>query len=198
LKAFGARSVTVFTSESGEPYLDFVRPRKFDGLLPKLWEERGVLIYDIPHSSPSLASVVPRTALVTQMPENGIDTRQLERYVAALENPDQRTTWQWHGTAFGAADALVPPGTVLSIPISYHPGWRAQVAGREVPVESDGLGHIVLDPACNGPCTVELTFTGGREWLWSRLASALTLLALAAWAIVHRRYDTLNLQDRKR
>jgi hypothetical protein len=72
-------------------------------------------------------------------------------------------------------------GQVLSIQISYHPGWTASVNGRSVPVRSDGIGLIVVDPGCEGECRVDLAFTGGVEAATVQIVSYGALVAGLAW-----------------
>jgi hypothetical protein len=72
---------------------------------------------------------------------------------------------------------------MLSIQITYAPGWHALVNGTGRPVQKDGLGLIVLDPACHGPCTVEMFYDGGTELTVARMASLTVMLGVLAWYI---------------
>jgi hypothetical protein len=73
-------------------------------------------------------------------------------------------------------------GQVVSAQISYVPGWRATVNGAAKPVASDSLGLIVIDAGCQGPCSIELDYTGGVELLITRMLSAsAAIIALALW-----------------
>ncbi len=81
----------------------------------------------------------------------------------------------------------MPPGGVVSIQISYDPGWRAWVAGTPVALRSDGLGMVVIDPKREGDVAVRLEFTGGTERRICRLISLLTACALAGAIALQRR-----------
>jgi hypothetical protein len=72
-------------------------------------------------------------------------------------------------------------GQLISIQVSYHPGWHARAGRREVPVASDGLGLIWLDPGCPGPCEVELDYDGGWEL---RLGYYVSFAAIATLVVV--------------
>jgi len=70
-------------------------------------------------------------------------------------------------------------GQVISVQETYMAGWRARIGGREVPVRGDKLGLIVIEPGCNGPCEIDLTFGVTPEgWTCRILSLSVTLLAL--------------------
>ncbi len=62
--------------------------------------------------------------------------------------------------------------------VNYHPGWHATVSGASVPVRSDGIGLIVIEPNCSGECDVRLEYDGGLEARLTRAGSTVLLLAL--------------------
>jgi len=76
---------------------------------------------------------------------------------------------------------------LLSIAISYDPGWHATVNGKECPIQKDALGLIVVEPACNGPCRVRLVYDGGPEMAVARCASVGVLFIGLAWLVWSRR-----------
>jgi hypothetical protein len=162
LKAYGAAAV--------------VTPRRgqYDGVLPELWTEDEATAYRVPLPKPSLARVVPESALVARP----ADTPGLERYAAALDDqalPEASFEWQGRNAIF--VSAVTAPGQVISIAVSHHPGWRAHVNGRPAPLRRDGLGLMWLRPGVAGACTVEMRYDGGWEL---RLCRWLSLATLAA------------------
>lgn len=189
LKAFGCGAVTVPDAESNDHYHAMLHPAKFDRLLPLLWRDGGDSIYQVPLRSASLAHVVPSSAIVARRPMNGLDVDQVRRYVAALEDPAvSLAALSWKNPERGQIRASVAPGNVISLQITYDPGWRAAVGGRGVPIRADQLGLIVIEPRCSGECLVDLEFTGGTE----RFACLVTSLAavgmlLAALCLPRRR-----------
>ena len=61
------------------------------------------------------------------------------------------------------------------------PRLRREDERRELrrPVRGDGIGQIVIDPGCDGPCHLSLRYTGGPDRIVTRALSAMaTLLAI--------------------
>jgi hypothetical protein len=183
LKALGAHAVSVPGPDSEEVYRPFVNPRKFDGLLPVLWREGDDTVYGVPARSDSLAHVMAVGDLVRDPPINGLDTAELEKYVAALDDPSYpEARWRWTSRHSAVIDAVVAPGQVISAPVTYTPGWRA--LGAEV--TQDGLGLIVLKPACQGACEITVTYDGGTEWRVTGCLSVVAMLTVLALALIRR------------
>ena len=172
LKAFACGAIVVPGRDSKDHYHAVVNPDKFDGLLPLVWREGGDSIYQVSLQSTSLAHVIPRSAIVTKQPVNGLDVGQVRTYVNALESADI----VWANPDHAKIAARMDHSEVLSVQITYDPGWEAHAADREVKTSADELGFLVIDPACNGDCTVDLAFTGGLE---RKVALALSLIAAA-------------------
>ena len=88
-------------------------------------------------------------------------------------------------------ETQLQPGQAVSVQVTYHPGWRATVNGAAQSVTQDGLGFLLLAPACQGPCEITLVYDGGPEWRAACVAS-LTALAVVLWGFVlaWRRRDT--------
>jgi len=183
LQAYGVAAIAVSGSQSAEAYKPFTAPGKFEGLLPVLWREAGDTIYAVPRRSDSLARVIGEGDIVTRRPVHGLDTVQLQRYVAALNDPDLPPAhMQWQGPARARITVTLKPGQILSVQVAWHPGWRARGAA----VERDALGLILIRPQCTGACTVDLVFDGGIEKHLARLFCALSLgvcllLAVRGW-----------------
>ena len=79
LKALGARAISVPGPSSPEYYKPFANPRKFEGVLPVLWQEGDDTVYGIPSRNDSLAYVMAPGDQVHDPPVNGLDTAQMER-----------------------------------------------------------------------------------------------------------------------
>ncbi|HLH43048.1 MAG TPA: hypothetical protein VKV74_08685 [Bryobacteraceae bacterium] len=183
LKAFGCHAVHVARSRL---YLDvFWNPHKFDGVLPLLWRQGGHSIYGVPERVRSLAHVVPENALVRRRPVNGLDVAEIARYVAALDDPSlPADEMKWSRPGRGHIDTTLHSGQVISVQSAYDPGWVAFANGKPAKVAKDGLGLSVILADCQGPCSVDFAFEGGRERIICRLLSAATffggLIALFA------------------
>ncbi|MGC8794132.1 MAG: hypothetical protein ACP5U2_12155, partial [Bryobacteraceae bacterium] len=177
LKAFGCHAVAVGGPGSREPYKPFRNPQKFAGLLPEVWREGDDAIYVVPQRSPSLARVVRRGDLVSRPPGSAVDVDALLPFVAALDDPTLPVAqWRWRSRHEAVVTAELHSEHVLSLAISYHPGWMARVNGSQKPVKGDGLGLMVIEPECEGKCRIELVYTGGGEARLTRLLSGVALL----------------------
>jgi hypothetical protein len=164
LKALGIHAVAVGGPNTADAYRDFRNPTKFDGVLRELWRDGDDAVYLVPQRSASLARIITRADLVSRTPVNGIDVQPLRVYVAALDNsvlPESDFRWTTNHSA--SIQATLAPQHVVSIQISYHPGWQAWVNRVETPVGEDGIGQIYIEPKCNGSCSIELSYDGGRE-----------------------------------
>ena len=112
---------------------------------------------------------------------NAADADNLRAYVDAIEKgPDSPASTAWEGTDAIRLRARVAAGQSVSLHVSYDPAWRAESAGRPIPVRKDVLGQMILD-APPGDHDIRLTFELPNENLLGRLASlasAAVLLAL--------------------
>jgi hypothetical protein len=191
LKAFGCQAIYVPGPKSQVYTKPFQHPYKFQGVLPVLWHEEDDTIYALPQRTKSIAHVVPEGALVEHQPVNGLDTPELSRYVAALDDPalpDAPLTWR--STASAHIQTTLHPGQVISLQQTFDKGWIAAANGRPAKVTRDGLGLTVIHAGCDGQCEVELSFDGGLERKLFRAVSwTVAIAALAGFWIPRRRRD---------
>jgi hypothetical protein len=181
LKACGVRAIAVGGQHTRDAYRDYRDPTKFAGVVTEVWRDGDDVIYEIPGSG-SLAHVVSRGALVTT---NALDYPAITRYAAALD-ADLKTRIVWSGPNRAIIEANLAKPQVLSLQISYDPGWRATANGSALPTERDALGFLVLEPDCRGSCTIDLIFTGGVQGC---LMDFLCVFGFAACAgILYRQY----------
>jgi hypothetical protein len=187
LKAFGNQAVYVPGEKSRENYHGVAHPHKFDGLLPVLWHEEDDTIFGVPQRTRSMAHVIPAGAVVARAPVNGLDVDPIRPYVAALDDAVlPLAEMQWVGTSRAVIRGSMKPGQLLSVQVNYAPGWRATVEGRRVPVRKDGIGLLVVEPGCDGPCEVHLEFGATREAWACRVLSGLVTLGVIALALRDR------------
>lgn len=184
LRALGAHAISVPGPQSSEYNKPFVNPRKFDGVLPVLWREGDDTIYAVPARSDSLAHVVPAEAVVHDQPIDGLDVQEIQRYVKAMDDaslPEAGFTWRDHNTAI--IQAPMQADQLISVQVTYTPGWKATVNGVGQSIRKDGLGLIEIRPSCQGACEIVLHYDGGIEWRLTCLASLFTALGVAAYCI---------------
>lgn len=188
LKALGNQAIAVPGANSRESYHPFRNPRKFEGVLPVLWREGDDTIYRVPQRSLSLAHVIPASAVAQRTPKHGLDVDPLIPYVAALEDAAlPEAEFRWRDLHSGVIRAPVRPGQVISVQITYDPGWHASVRGSPRPVDRDGLGMLVVRPECDGPCEIELFYDGGLERKITRALSWLVMIGVVLGYAVRRR-----------
>ncbi len=181
LKAFGCGAIVVPGRDSEDHFHAIVNPDKFDGLLRVLWRESGESIYQVPQKSASLAHVIPRSAVVSTRPRNGLDVAELGRYVDALESevmPPASIVWE--NPDHAVITAKMDSSEVLSVQMTYDTGWEARIGNRKVKTSADKLGFILIDAPCED-CSIDLEFTGGAE---RNVALAVSLLVLSGLVMI--------------
>jgi hypothetical protein len=197
LKAFGNQAIYVAGERSREHYHAVVHPHKFDGLLPILWHDEDDTIFAVPQRSRSLAHVIPKDAVVAREPIHGLDIDPVRPFVAALDDPSLPVAeMTWEGTARTVIRAPMKPNQVMSVQVTWAPGWRARAGGRKLPVRRDGIGLIVLEPNCDGPCDIRLDFGPTTEAWICRGLSAIVTLAMIGGLIIWK-FDRVSAVKRK-
>jgi hypothetical protein len=189
LKAYGVGAVCVSGRESPEFWKPFQNPTRFQGVLPILWQAQDTTIYRIPQRSTSLAHVVPESAIVRHVPVDSTDMTELERYVAALDDPklpDAEFEWKTSNRVHIRAD--VRQGQLLSVQISYHPGWRARMRDRPLEVGRDQLGLMWIRTESAGPSDIELEYSGSWELRISHWVSMVSIALLFIILPLRREY----------
>jgi hypothetical protein len=179
LQTMGIHAIVVNGPESNDEYKDYQKPERFENFLPVLHRERGDTIYGIPQRSASLAHVI--------RPEEAPSDRDRSRYVAAIEDPARpEAACDWLAAGRARIRARLNPGDAVSVQTAWFHGWRASSNGAAVPVDRDGIGFLLLRPACTGDCTIDLRWTGPRDFYLAGMVSAAGI-ALAAWLALRRR-----------
>jgi hypothetical protein len=186
LKAFGVAAVGISGKDSKEFWHPFNEPEKLEATLQKLWTADGVSICRVPLRETGLAHVVPRAAIVAGHPQSGDDTPMLEKYVAALDDSSlPLTQFAWATRNRIRIGTSMQSAQVLSVQVTYHPGWRAVAGGRKLRIQKDGLGLMWMETGCSGPCEVHMEYDGGWELRICRWTSWLALAGVV-FALVRR------------
>ena len=184
LKAYGAAAVAVSGPRSTETVKPYTTPTKFEGALPVLWRDGDDAIYQVTPGPHSLAHVIRPDQEVRRAPIHGLDVEPLRPFVAALEDPSlPRASFQWLNQHQARIETRIEPGQILSLQVSYAPGWRAEANGAPARVHADALGLTIVEPHCTGPCTVMLTYDGAAEARWTRVAQWLGVILCVVWPL---------------
>jgi hypothetical protein len=170
LKAYGVRAIIVAGQRTRNPYRDYKDPEKFSGVLRERWRDGDDVIYEVP-ASESLAHVVGKDDLVTTSP---LDRPAVRRFATALSGSDHpKAQFHWKGVNRANVTAELRPGQVVSVQVSWDPGWRAEANEAPCTTRSDALGLIVLEPDCIGSCAIDLIYDGGLEAQIARIICTL-------------------------
>ena len=183
LRAYGCDAIVGGGKDSAEYYHPISHVEKLRGLT-ELWRDGGDAVYDIPRRSRSLAHVIRRQDVMMH-PLALYGFSALDPYLAAMDNPAYPlAAFHWRDPSAASITTDMQPDQVLSLQISWDKGWNASVAARPVPLWSDKLGQMVVEPKCNGPCTVELKYDGGTEGVYARAIHRLAVAGGGLWILV--------------
>jgi hypothetical protein len=72
---------------------------------------------------------------------------------------------------------------LLSVQVTYHPGWRARVNHAVRRVMKDPVGLLLIAPECEGRCVVDLEYADDAEMRVARIASWTAMAAAIVWVI---------------
>jgi hypothetical protein len=184
LRAYGVQAVAVGAAHSREIYKPFRRPDVFASSFPLALRDGDDAIYWVPGRDGTLAHIMAPESLVRDRPANGGDIAETRGYVEALTKP---ASFRWTSRHSAVIEAALRPEDVVSVQITYHPGWRALANGKPCRVSSDGLGQIVVEPACSGECKLDLVYDGGLEMGAATIVSGASWLGCLVWILFSRR-----------
>jgi len=159
LKAYGVRAVAVGGKGSRDAYRDYNDPEKFAGVVPEVWRDGSDAIYEIPGTG-SLAHVVRKEELVIG---SLFDWPALRLFAAGLDRNDGHAQMNWNGPNHASIQVELTKPEVVSVQVSWDPGWRASLNGAALAIHHDALGLMVLEPNCEGRCAIDLVYDGGVQ-----------------------------------
>jgi len=92
----------------------------------------------------SLAHVIAPGQAVSRTPAGYQDTEPLAGYLAALADPQAPpAACKWLSPHEAEITASLEPGQLISVQVTYAPGWRARWNGASCPIRRDGLGLML-------------------------------------------------------
>lgn len=181
LRAYGANAIGMTGPNSTEFFKPYWNWKKFDGVLPELWRRGENVIYRVPRKSTDPVRVIPKSAITSRAPENGLIVEPIQPFVAALEDPAMpAATFRWVNRHEAVIDAETSAGQVIFLQISHDAGWKAMEDGIVLPVNADLLGMSYVEPIKRGPVEIRLVYDGGSEVQLTRVFLGLGLLLIAA------------------
>lgn len=168
LKALAVEYVVVHGPKSREYYRDYKSPERL-AALPVVYHESDDTVYALPPRP--LAHITTREELPARKED-------LVRYVGAMEDaarPALRT--HWDSMSELDIEGPAPAGRLIAVQVNADPGWEATQDGREIPVEEDKLGFMVLHPNPSSAAHIELEYRGTTE---QRVMAAISAIAWIA------------------
>jgi hypothetical protein len=135
--------------------------QKFSGALEVLAEQGGWRMYGLPDPNPAVVVLVSRHCWQNLAPIRGrYDIEALSQYVAWAGRPEPAGFRSVGNSAFEIQADLGPLDMFL-VRSNCEPGWRAYLEGpnpRELAIECDPLGFMVVDAGREGETRVRLEF----------------------------------------
>ena len=179
----GVDAIIVNYPTSQDVYHDWAFPKRFEGMLPVLYDSHeGDIIYRIPRRVPGLAHVVDSARhRPLRTPTSTADLAALKAYSAVVEDGGPATL-TWQGTDAMRVHATVAPGQTVLIQESYDPAWHATSAGKTLAVRKDAMGFLAID-APPGEHDIAIVFELPLENVIGRSVTVVSLLVLGALAM---------------
>jgi hypothetical protein len=69
----------------------------------------------------------------------------------------------WHGAGDLWLEGPLPEAQSVSVKVNYDPGWRAEQDGRQIAIERDGLGFMLLRANASPMARIHLRYRGTLE-----------------------------------
>ncbi len=203
MQSYGVDAVAVGGLDSKLARASVQDERKFESHFERAWTDGDLTVWRTPRRSRSLARVLFASERVERTPEHALDVGPLIGFVAAIEDPGRPLPeTEWVSPDRMRITANLEPDHWVLAQISYHHGWSATVEGptvdgptsngptsidTAVPIEKSLLGLMLIEPRCDGPCTIELRYDGGPEMWAARAALWPALGGGLVWIWVRRR-----------
>jgi hypothetical protein len=180
MRASGVEYAALHGPSSREHWRDIRDPDLVASKLEPLWREGGDAIYRVPFRG--LANFVLPADLPFGLPVASV-AGYIAPYVRAMDNPDRPSiATEWMGNnRIVLRSPEVRDGYLVTLRVSHHPGWRATQDGRPIPVKSDPMGNLLLEPrASDRPSVIQLDYGASFQQI------AGTLLSLAVGGLCIR------------
>ena len=175
LEAFGTGAVVVSNDKSEEFFKPFPDKKKFDGVLPVLYQTEGETIYGADPLRSALAVHVSKQAMERAVYIGSVRTDAIEAMLATIptERPVEVERF-WDGFRL-----RVNPmeGEVVSVRLNALAGWQASSGV----LRKNGLGLITIEPPRTGPQVIELKYSKPLEYRILGWVTIFTALFFVGW-----------------
>ena len=183
MAALPVRYIVVTGSSSTEVYRDYADPKKFDGRLPVVFDERGVRIYEVSRvGDPRL--VVARVADLV-VPTSAIDRDAISAYMKRMTDGRASSTLEARGLGAWRAEVEIRDGEQVVLRQAYDTGWHATVDGRAANVRADPIGQLLVEVP-PGRHVVELDHRIHGDLIAGVAVALFTVVVIAATSLTRR------------
>lgn len=185
LKAMNLSYIVVNSGNSPNYYKDYKFPRKFEGVLEKVYQDHGDAIYKVPIRNLSLVKPIDLNVLLNlKIPYNAVDKEALFAYVDWIEKPSVSTIklTKIRSNKYEIVSDLKKENEGILLQMTAAPGWKANLAGKRLRIEKDPLGFMVLRPGLGEKRIVLSHGPAWDEWLGYGI-TLVTLICLVTIAL---------------
>ncbi|MBL8236303.1 MAG: hypothetical protein JNM66_02715 [Bryobacterales bacterium] len=175
LRAFGVEYVVVHGPNSEEFYRDYKNPRKFEGVLEKVWEEKDDFIYrlaPVRYAHLLHANEIPAITI-----QYGYQKPWYPYVNAMLDSTRPELRFQWDNARHATVTGKLPQGMHVAFAIPWDPNFRAYVNGTAIPLRANSTGLMVTDALPADGTRLELRFEPSIEEITCAAVSLLTAVA---------------------
>jgi hypothetical protein len=186
LVATGCDAVVTHGPKSREIFHQ-LRPAKFAGRLPAIYDRLGDVIYRVPRRFPGLARVVSEARMesLPAIPWSNANGAQLAAYAAAAEDSARQVDYQRTDVAEMRLRAVTVAGESILVQETWDSGWHAYDHGAAIAIRRDVMSFMRLQTSA-GDHDIRLVY----QWpIESRIGQWVTLASLFAlmYICVHSR-----------
>jgi hypothetical protein len=192
MQAFGVDLFYVSDQRSEEMYKDITHPKKFEGVLPVVFDDqKGNLLYQVPRRWRQRGRIVQTAALnACPAPRFNDDVVRIRQYADVLEKgPDSPVTIERPSPENIRVRAHLTTGQSIVVQESYDTPWEATAAGQKLTLRKDIMGQMVIE-APPGDHDISISFVTPLENIVGRWLTVLTILgviAMMGYGLVQRK-----------
>ena len=175
LRAFAVEYIVVHGPNSEEFYRDFKNPKKFDGVLEKVWEEKDDAIYRLRPFR--YAHLVKTEEIPTSTIQYGYQKPWYPYVNAMLDAARPELQFRWINARLATVTGALPQGMSVAFAIPWDPNFRAYLNGVPVSLHANSTGLMATDPLPANGTSLDLRFEPSTE---ERTCAAISLITAIA------------------
>jgi hypothetical protein len=176
LRAFAVEYIVVHGPNSDEFYRDYKNPRKFEGVLEKVWEEKDDTIYRL--QPVRFAHLVKEEEIPSVTIQHGNQKPWYPYVSALLDTARPQLQFRWINARRATVTGALPHSMHVAFAIPWDPNFRAYLNGSTpVPLRANSAGLMVSSALPANAAELDLVFEPSAEELVCAAISVLTVLA---------------------